>query len=120
MPHTITLPSGHTVVVKDGDDLTLGDREDLIDRIAPEGNIKAGGLNQYNRAMMALVVESWTLTDKTTGEPLPLPSQDITVVRRLPLNDGAFLQKQIDPYVKDMFPSFDVDKEDSPTGPSVA
>lgn len=120
MSHTVTLPSGNTAVLKDQDDLTLGDREDLIDQLAPDGQIAAGGLNRYNRAMMGLVIESWTLLDKATGAPMPIPSQDPTVVRRLPLTDGAYLQKQIDPYVKTMFPSFDVEPEGSPTGPSAA
>jgi hypothetical protein len=120
MSHTVTLPSGNTAVFRDPDDLTLGDREDLIDQLAPDGQLAAGGLNRYNRAMMALVIESWTLTDRASGEPLPVPAADPTVVRRLPLNDGAFLQKQIDPYVKTMFPSFDVEPEGSPTGPSPA
>lgn len=127
MSRTITLPSGATAVLRDADDVTFGDREDVLkmfDIIDPTtGGLRATGgdlLVAFERAVIVLAVESWTLADRRTGEPLPLPTVDPGVLRRLTVRDGAYLAKQAEELRDLLFPDFSVSPDPaSPTSPSV-
>lgn len=127
MSHEITLPSGSTVTVKDADDITFGDREDItaqFDIDPSTGKVNGSGgtvMNQFQRAAFVMGVESWAFTDKATGEVLPIPAQDPASVRQLSARDGAYLFKQLEPLIKELFPDFSVNPSaDSPSSPSVA
>lgn len=123
MSHEITLPSGATAVIRDGDDLTYGDREDVFANapVDPDGGGKvklAGqGINDFYRILLRIGVASWTVVDKTTGEVLPIPSADDSAVRKLSIRDGAYLNQELMALQKELFPSFDVAPDGSPTTP---
>lgn len=118
---TVTLPSGATAEIVEPGDLSFGDREDMFDLM--EGDIEglaenAGrAVNATTRAVMALAIKAWTCSDPKTGEPLPLPSIDQAVVRRLSIKDGGFLEHSMTGLLKELFPDFDVAPEPSPTQP---
>lgn len=120
MSRTVTLPSGATAVLREADDLTYGDREDLFVTIRSDPKEKATPfgqtINTFFRAMMSVGVESWTVTARD-GTPLPLPSEDPDVVRSLSVKDGAYLGEEVKALQKDLFPDFDVAPTGSPTTP---
>lgn len=121
---TITLPSGATAEIVEPDELSFGDREDLLALIEgdPEdlGAHAGRATNATVAAAIAYIVQSWTCTDPKTGEPLPLPRTDLAIIRRLPLKDGAYLDhviRQRGGMLSELFPDFDVAPEGSPTQP---
>lgn len=118
---TLTLPSGATAEIVEADDLSFGDREDILDLMDgdPEELQRSIGktTNTTIRAVIRYAVKAWTVTDPKTGEPLALPAADPSVLRRMPLRDGAYLDHVLRPFLKELFPDFDVAPEGSPTQP---
>lgn len=122
MSHEVTLPSGATAVIRDGDDLTYGDREDLIANVPTSGEdgkirLVGKGVNDFYRLILRTVIASWTVLDKATGEVLPIPAVDEAVVRKLSVRDGVFLTGEAKELQKELFPNFDVAPDGSPTTP---
>lgn len=135
----VTLPSGATAVLRDADDIAFGDSDDALRAMNiqtdGDGNVTTpmgGMLGELQRAVVVLGVDSWTAVDLHTGEPLPLPMQDPTAIRRLSARDGRFLVKELWSLRDELVPDFSVDgavkldpatgqlvnDENSPTSPS--
>lgn len=128
MSRIVELPSGATATLKDPDDVTWADREDVLsyfegdlgNAIANGGRPKLGGgmLVRFQRALITIAVESWTCVDRQ-GIALPIPKVDGKVLRSLSARDGAKLYDEARGLKDLVFPDFGVSPEaGTPTGSS--
>lgn len=124
MSRTVTLPSGHTAVLRDPEDLSFGEREDVLgmfNSIDLNGKlVGAAGkaLVEFQRAIIALGVQSWDFFLPDGSTPLPIPSTDPDGLRTLTARDGGFLFNQLQGLSKELFDDFDVNPDpESPTQP---
>lgn len=128
MSRTVELPSGATAVLKDPDDVSWADREDVLsyfegdlgNSIANGGKVKLGGgmLVRFQRALITIAVETWTCVDRQ-GNALPIPRVDGKALRSLSARDGAKLYDEARGLRDLVFPDFGVtDQPANPTGTS--
>ncbi len=133
MSRTVTLPSGATAVLKEADDVNFGDREDVLNMFQAElgaalggggaaaalASLGGGAIVKLQRALITMAVEEWTITDRKTGEVLPIPSVEPDALRKVPIQDGAKLFAEAQGLRDLVFPNFEVTPEaDTPTGSS--
>lgn len=110
------MPSGHWVTIRDPKALTRGDKRKLLRDGQPvEGQSAAERIMTVQDLMHQMLITGWSY-------PYPLPSQDLSSLDRLPLEDDDALDDLITEANSLLFPkpaSPDQHADpDSPTAPS--
>lgn len=89
---------GAWVELRDVRELTYGDRQTAMRAVRKNDDGMGPGLDITN-ALIALLVVNWQLP-----QPLPMPSQDPSVIQRLGIEDGVALEALVTPALKVLFP----------------
>lgn len=99
MPRFPLASEGSWVELRDPQELRYGDKQNVLRSLNQVERQVSAGIDMTN-AIIALMVINWQLPS-----PLPVPAQDITVIDRLTLADGAALEKLIEPTRELLFPT---------------
>jgi hypothetical protein len=110
------MPSGHWVTIRDAKTLTRGDKRNLLRDGQPvEGQSTAERIMTVQDLMHRMLITAWSY-------PYPLPSQDLSSLDRLPLQDDEALDDLVDEANAMLFPGRPSPDQhadpDSPTAPS--
>lgn len=115
----LSKPDRWAVLLDDMTTISNGERRSIM-RAFERANQDGTPLDRtfvLGDEMIRLLVTAWNVCDRA-GVPLPLPSEDVTVLDRMPAHDYDILAKRCTGRQDELWPKFDPDGAADPSSPT--